>query len=305
MDNTQIVRMANPADEPRHPIAVASERTGLSQDVLRVWERRYSAVAPTRGPGGQRLYSDSDIERLRLMHVTTRAGRGVAQIAAMSTPELARMAAEDAAHARADDSSLAADALAASLEHAKALDAVLLSRELRRAATALGLSEFLGGVAAPFMRRIGDDWHAGHVSIAQEHLASTVLRDLLIDMMRGFFNYAGPRVVVATPAGERHEIGAAIVGASAAADGWNVVYLGADLPAVDIIAAARGTNAEVVALSVVYAGEHARVLEEIRAVREKLPRDVRVIVGGAGAREMASSLRELGVLFMDGLAPLR
>ena len=50
-----------------HPITVVSERTGLSQDVLRVWERRYGAVQPVRGPGGQRLYTDADIARLRLL----------------------------------------------------------------------------------------------------------------------------------------------------------------------------------------------------------------------------------------------
>ena len=65
---------AEPTDTaslPRHPIAVVSERTGLSQDVLRIWERRYRAVAPTRTAGGERLYSDADVERLRLIQRLT------------------------------------------------------------------------------------------------------------------------------------------------------------------------------------------------------------------------------------------
>src|SRR5688572_6902518 len=81
---------------PRHPIAVVSERTGLSQDVLRVWERRYQAVEPTRGPGGHRTYSDADIARLRLLHVVTSAGRSIGQVARLSTEELSRLAQEDA-----------------------------------------------------------------------------------------------------------------------------------------------------------------------------------------------------------------
>ena len=82
---------------PRHPIAVVTERTGLSQDVLRIWERRYRAVVPTRGPGGQRLYSDADIERLTLLHDATRAGRGISRVANLADDALAALVDEDVA----------------------------------------------------------------------------------------------------------------------------------------------------------------------------------------------------------------
>lgn len=291
--------MDNHSLEPRHPIAVVAERTGLSQDVLRVWERRYSAVVPSRGPGGQRLYSDADIERLRLMHSTSRAGRNIGQIAGMSTEALAVLAAEDAAARPVPEGSagpLSNEILIAALAHAKALDSGSLSDELRRAATSLGVRTFIETIAGPLMRRVGDEWHAGWLTVAQEHLATAVVHDLLLDMMRSFTNRPGaPRMLVATPAGERHVIGAAIVGASAAADGWNVVYLGADLPAVDIADAARASRASVVALSIVYAEERGRLLDEIGRIREELPQEIRLMVGGAGARAMATSLRAIGV----------
>ena len=82
---------------PRHPIAVVTERTGLSQDLLRVWERRYRAVSPTRGPGGQRLYSDADIERLVLLHAATRAGRSISRVANLANEALSAMVDEDVA----------------------------------------------------------------------------------------------------------------------------------------------------------------------------------------------------------------
>lgn len=291
--------MHNPEGEPRHPIAVVADRTGLSQDVLRVWERRYSAVCPVRGPGGQRLYSDADIERLRLINATSQAGRSIGQVAAMSTAALSKLAAEDAAamvpRGERKDSPRASEIVDAALDGIRALQTERLSSELRRAAVAYGLSEFVDAVAAPLMRRIGDEWHAGQLTIAQEHMASAVLRDLLVDMMRGFTNAAdAARVVVATPAGERHEIGAAIAGASAAANGWNVIYLGADLPAADIVAAVQASGATLVALSAVYAEERARILDEVGRIRQALPPAIRVIIGGAGASAMASSLRAIG-----------
>src|SRR5918993_5916516 len=89
--------LSTTAATPRHPISVVVERIGLSQHLLRVWERRHGAVEPTRGEGGHRLYSDADIARLRLLHAVTRAGRSIGQVARLSTDELSRMAEEDAA----------------------------------------------------------------------------------------------------------------------------------------------------------------------------------------------------------------
>src|SRR5918992_6378453 len=81
----------------RHPIGVVSERTGLSPDLLRVWERRYRAVEPSRATDGQRLYSDSDVERLRLLRLATLAGRSIRQVAQLATEELTQLVREDEA----------------------------------------------------------------------------------------------------------------------------------------------------------------------------------------------------------------
>src|SRR5690348_14740120 len=93
---------------PKHPIAIASERSGLSQDLLRIWERRYRAVEPSRGPGGHRAYSDADITRLRLLNEVTSAGRSIGQVAGLSTDELKRMAQDDNAAAERDKGGAAA-----------------------------------------------------------------------------------------------------------------------------------------------------------------------------------------------------
>src|SRR4051812_28560881 len=85
------------AHQQRHPIAVVAQRTGLSQDVLRVWERRYGAVTPSRSPNGLRLYSDTDIERLLLLRSATRAGRSIGQIASLPMGELEALVTEDEA----------------------------------------------------------------------------------------------------------------------------------------------------------------------------------------------------------------
>ena len=125
---------------------------------------------------------------------------------------------------------------------------------------------------------------------------SSALHDIIVETMRSFSKANGaPRVLVATAAGDRHSVGAALVGAAAAVEGWNVLYLGADLPAAEIADAARTAAVRVVALSLVYVDDRARVLGELRAIRSRLPREVRLIAGGGGAGMLASELAAMGV----------
>ena len=123
--------------------------------------------------------------------------------------------------------------------------------------------------------------------------------------MRAFpQRHGAPRVLVATPAGDRHAIGAALVGAVAAMEGWNVLYLGTDLPAHEIADAASAARVRVVALSVVYVDDAARVLDELRTLRSRLPTAVAIIAGGAGARSIAAELTAIGVLVEAGVPGL-
>jgi hypothetical protein len=79
-----------------HPIQIVTRRTGLSADVLRVWEKRYGVVTPLRSTSGRRLYSDADIERLRLLVQATGRGRAIGQVAALSTPALVALLDDEA-----------------------------------------------------------------------------------------------------------------------------------------------------------------------------------------------------------------
>src|SRR5512141_668232 len=76
---------------PRYPVRLVALRTGLTPHVLRAWERRYGVVSPGRTEGGQRLYSELDIERLRLLRRLTDGGHAIRRIASLPLAELARL----------------------------------------------------------------------------------------------------------------------------------------------------------------------------------------------------------------------
>lgn len=292
---------ALPSHDHRHPIAVVAERTGLSQDILRVWERRYGAVSPVRTPSGLRLYTDEDVHRLVLIQTAMRGGRSISRVAKLSTSELTALVDDDKAARvqRAPSTHLAydpGDLVGATLTLARLLDASALDEALRRAAVAMGMPAFLETVAAPLLRRVGDEWHAGRLSPAHEHLVTSSLHDIVVAMMRAFTHRAGaPTILVATVAGERHVIGAAIVGAAAALEGWNVLYLGANLPASEIADSAKAAGARTVAVSIVYVEDSEKVLREMRALRERIPGSISLLAGGAGAALLAKELAAIDV----------
>lgn len=292
-----------------HPIAVVASRTGLSRDVIRIWERRYGAVAPTRSAGRQRLYTDADISRLRLLAAATRHGRNISLVAALSDDELARLVADDdTAHASAalDSAPSVERVVAAARLPVAALDAPALDAQLRRVIAREGMSWFLDPFVPAFMRAVGDAWVAGELTIAEEHLASRVVKGLILETVRTASMPAGaPRVLVATPSGDLHAVGAAMVAATATIEGWAVTYLGVDVPAADIVRAAASSGARVVALSAVYSGDTPRLVAELRAVRDQLPASVPLVLGGAAAAAAAAGFDGRGTMLCENLAALR
>ena len=291
----------DPALLPRHPIAVVSERTGLSQDILRIWERRYRAVAPTRTAGGERLYSDADVERLRLLDAAVTAGRRIGRVAALPTSGLAELVADDrAAKDRGGAARASSDAdttfIETALQRVRNLDARGLDDLLRRNAAVIGTPAFLEQSVVALLREIGDRWHNGRLSIAEEHMASAVIEAFLVAAIQTMAVPDGaPSVLVGTLPGSRHVIAAALVAAAASAAGWRPVFLGGDLPAVEVARAAIAGSALAVAISIVYADDIGQTLGELRQLRERLPANVAVIVGGRAVTPHARALERAGI----------
>jgi len=302
---------ASNGSNDQHPIGVVAERTGLSQELLRVWERRYGAVQPERTEGGQRLYSDSDVERLQLLRLATHGGRTISSVAQLPIGELQRLVREDEqARTRVGTAESAGGAppleMEIALDLVQKLDGPSLEALLLRSSIILGAHRFLDDVVAPFMQQVGTRWHAGELSPAHEHLATAVVQRVVVRVLGTLgASEDGPTFVVASPSGERHEIGALFASAAASAEGWRVVYLGPDLPGPDIAEAAVMTRARAVGLSVVYVEDPERIANEVRLVREGLPPSVALIVGGNGAEAVARVAGDLEVLWVADLESMR
>jgi MerR family transcriptional regulator, light-induced transcriptional regulator len=255
-------------DQAHLRIGELSRRSGVSPELLRAWERRYGLLRPQRSSGGLRLYSSGDLERVRAMrrHMTDGlAAREAAALAGQVTVQAARQrTAFDARQARAE--------LGDALEAFDEPRAQAVFDELLSTAT---VDALLADVVMPYLRDLGDRWERGEVSVAQEHLASNVLRGRLLGLARGWGRGAGRRALLACPEGEWHDLGLIAFGLALRGRGWRIDYLGPDTPVDSLAEAARRTDPSVVVLSAV----RPEPLEPIAALAARY----RVAIAGAGA----------------------
>lgn len=290
---------------PMHPIKVVAERTGLSPHVIRAWEKRYGAVTPSRTGTNRRLYSDAEVERLALLRRLAEAGQGIGQIAALPIETLRELAESHRATPRVPPVRPgSADLLSAAMAAVRALDSRALGQVLEQGELELGAHGVLQRLVAPLSETIGELWRDGTITAAHEHFATAVIRLFLGHAAKPFAaTRNAPVLVVGTPTGQLHELGALMAGATAANLGWHVVYLGASLGAAEIAGAARQHHARAVALSLVYPLDDENVSAELARLRGLLP-DTPVLIGGRATPHYRGSLEGAQVTAVADLSEL-
>ncbi|HEY9421110.1 MAG TPA: cobalamin-dependent protein [Thermoanaerobaculia bacterium] len=302
----------------RHPIGVVARRTGLKPDLIRAWERRYGAVEPGRSDTRRRFYSDEDIARLLLLRRVVGTGRGISQVAGLSNEELEALIEHEPQQPapalppplpsfggeNMDD--LAETFLSRCIVAAQHLDVRGLEMQLERASVAFSRNSLIERLLVPLMHRIGDLWHQGALRPIHEHMASAVVRSFLGGLHGSLRpEISAPHLVVTTPARQHHELGALVVAATAAGEGWQVTYLGPELPPEEIAAAALQKGARAVALSITYPPDDPILLDDLRRLRRLLGADTTLLVGGRASAAYGHALNEIGAHRIDDLANLR
>lgn len=303
--------MSEPCRELRHPIKVVCHRTGLSAHVIRVWERRYGLICCERTCSNRRLYSDEEIERLRLLKDLTDCGHRISQISSLSLDELYQLHKKElpqpATAARPPELPHASveQCLERCMDAVRQLEAPALADLLEEARVQYGHRVTLLRIVAPLVHMVGESWRKGELRVAHEHLATSVVRDFLALAARNYpARHDAPELVVSTPVGQIHEVGALLAAAAARDLGWRATYLGPSLPAEEIAACAQTRRARAVALSMVYPSDDPNVPVELTNLRRILPADIALLIGGRAAYGYHQALRVPDVQLVDGLAPL-
>jgi methanogenic corrinoid protein MtbC1 len=250
------------------------------------------------------MYTEADVERLRLLRDAVSNGHPIGRIALLEDGALRELAAARPPRAKADSAAgVAADAADAIVEALARFDVAAVEARLARAAGLTKPPALLRDVIAPALATVGDGWQAGRLSVAHEHLFSSLVRSLLGSLMHLHARVDVPdRLLFATPSGERHEFGALGAALMAASGGLGAVYLGPDVPAADLIEMASVVDADVIALGVT-GSEGGPLAREIERIAGSLSRDVELWVGGRAAAGIAAAIhpRVLAIPDYDSL----
>ena len=267
-----------------YSIKAVSQATGLSIETLRAWERRYGIVEPLRDGNGRRSYRPEDVIRLRRLREATERGHPISKLSRLSDEELHKLLEEPELKGAKNAASQSFGAqLMQAAESYRPDDCDQL---LAMALALLPISEVVNEVLTPVLNEVGERWHAGTFSIAQERLVTSVVRKQVASVLDTYNRIAtGPVMVLTTVSNERHELGILMCALIAASRGLRCQYLGPDLPAGDIATVAERIGAAVVTLSFVGNEDLAHSLRELNAVAAALPAGVELWVGGAGVRQ--------------------
>ena len=272
-----------------YTIREAATRTGLTEPVLRAWERRYGIVEPARTAGGYRLYDEAAIRRLRSMRRLIgdgwSASAAAAAIIAGTDPPGAdvEMPGGDVEPPVDSEPRSLVDQL---VDAAGALDSVRIEAVLDEMFAAGTYERVVDDHVLPALRALGDAWLAGRVAVAGEHVASyAVTRRLAASFQASGTGRDRSRpVLVGMPPGARHELGGLIFATALRRQGIPVLYLGADLPLDDWIAAVQRTDPKAVVIGAVMAADTEAAMSVGAGLRAAYP-GVLIAFGGGAAPE--------------------
>jgi len=276
-------------------IGELSRRVGVSEHVLRAWESRYGLLRPERSPGGYRLYSEQDQNRVRLMQAYLADGLAAAQAAqAAIADEPWDVAREGGDGVREVSAAALPDSATAFRLALDRLDEPEAQAVLDQLLADFSVETVLRDVVLPYLNELGSRWESGAVSIAQEHFASNVVRGRLANLARGWGYGQGPQVLLACPPDEQHELALLVFGIVLSRKGWRVGYLGANTPMPDTIQVAAQSRPSLVVLAATVPERFTAVATELTRLVELAP----LVLAGAGASPDLA--RRIGARVLEG-----
>ena len=267
-----------------HTIKTVTAITGISTETLRAWERRYATVIPARDEQGRRQYSQADVERLSLLANATRQGFSIGKISSQSNPELQKLLLSNEM-TKPNNQALFADIMQA-LNHYQMGRCEEL---LKRALIAMEPLNYAQELLLPLLIKVGDSWHNGDLSIAQEHMFTACVKRIILSMVNSIpssFSAENPRIIFATLSGENHEFGILLSSLLAASQHCNCFYIGVDLPWQELIIASEKIQPTIITLSVMSYPPPAKVIEDLNSLAERLTDNIQLWIGGAGAQSL-------------------
>jgi DNA-binding transcriptional MerR regulator len=280
--------------ERTYRIHIAAELSGVRVELIRAWERRYGVLNPQRTPAGYRVYTDRDVALLKRLKKLTDEGVAISEASRLLPQLMAELDAEPLPSS-GDGLGHHLDAwLEAALAAAEAYDQARVSAVVDEVLSALPPLRAFDGVLAPLQREVGERWHAGRLTVAQEHLVTQVVRARLVSLLHAAPNGGRRHAVLACFPDEEHELGLLGVALRLRHSAFRVTLLGQRMPVVDLGRAVTELRPDLVGLSAVNNTGAAVFHDTLARIMEAVPQGLPVWVGGPAAQAHADVCLRLG-----------
>ncbi len=273
-------------------IGAVERETGLSKDILRMWERRYGFPDPRRDAHGERIYPLEQVDKLRLVKRLMDQGHRPGKIIGRPAAELMVLASVRPRPA----------ALRQELEIVLGLirthQLAELHRHLSQTLMRQGLHAFVMETVAPLNEAVGEAWMRGEFAVFEEHLYTERIQNLLRNAVSSIQPQQGraPRVLLTSFPQEPHGLGLLMVEALLALEGASCIPLGTEMPLQEIARAAQAHHADVVALSFSGAFNEKQAAQGLSELRELLPAGTAIWAGGAGLARLRRPLAGVEII---------
>jgi DNA-binding transcriptional MerR regulator/methylmalonyl-CoA mutase cobalamin-binding subunit len=279
--------MASTAEERNPqlwPMGAVTRRTGIGEHTLRAWERRFGFPTPVRLSSGHRRFSHEQVRHLLKIAKALESGYRAGDIVPLPLPDLEQLLQKSGALDRGDETGNTHEMCSLVFDACKRFDRESLAALLHNDAAVLGLPTFLRERVTPLLDEVGKAWGRGEIEIRHEHFLTEILEDELRRLRSPIEpTTSGRPVVIASLPNELHGLGLQIAALSIVTSGRSVRVLGPNLPVEEIVQAASALDAAAVGLSVSTFSEPKETSREVIAVRERLPAETALWLGGAGA----------------------
>lgn len=268
--------------------------TGIKAHTIRIWEKRYQLLTPSRTDTQIRTYSDQELLQLLNIAMLNKQGIKISRIAEMSNKEIALKVVEFSSWGSGNTQ--IEQMILALIQ----LDEALFRTTLNGLIKNLGMLEAYQQFVIPFLERIGVMWLVGSINPAQEHFISNLIRQRLIAEIELLPspNNDQPKVVLFLPEHEWHELGLLLYHFHLRNRGINTIYLGQSLPYESLLETITLLKPKLILSSWITAVEEKYIVRYFERLKEDAP-DVHVIVGGYQLKEYHQSVQRIASCFQS------
>ena len=264
-------------------ISFISNACGVKPHTIRTWEKRYNTFSPDRTDGGQRIYSEDDLTKGRLIVSLLEQGYSISRLAGKSLQDLQAIIFDEKIESLQSNKMLTSVGIKKLLTHLSNFDLSQISSEMVRLRLSIGAKEFIFKVLIPIIQAVSRMYLDGKYSVTQEHIISTIIRYQLSQINLPDSENSTDSIILATPEGNLHELPILIADILCQLNRISTYYLGASHPAVCLSEAVNELKSKTIVLGVVSSDKWSyekNIISFLKLMDKNLTHNLKVILGG-------------------------